>query len=92
MLCQTCGRPFDAGPAAGVVEQLRRHMDRWSYDATEVFFATCPNCGTRQIAEERRFFFSLLGARQAWNVVRAIPVVILVLLLYVLLTSSNLFR
>lgn len=92
MICAKCGRPFDAGPASGVVEQLRRHMDRWAYDSTEVFFATCPNCGLRQIAEGRRFFFSLLSARQAWNVVRLIPVLILLMLLYVLLTSSDHFR
>jgi hypothetical protein len=86
-VCKNCKTLFEVAPVPGVLEQIRRHQERWLYDSTEVLFVACPHCGTRQLASQRRFFWGLLSAMAFWNLLRAVPLVILLILMAVLFST-----
>jgi DNA-directed RNA polymerase subunit RPC12/RpoP len=60
--CSKCGRAFDLPELPSAFDRFFRRPERYVPPDRDLY-VTCPNCGTREIAQERRFLGGLAGPR-----------------------------
>jgi len=73
--CAKCGATFSLGRVPTVLERLTSD-ERYVPPDTDLY-VTCPNCGHRQLATERRFFGGRIGPKPLQYVLYAFAAIFL---------------
>lgn len=90
-VCEDCGATFRVQQLPSLTWRVFVSPDR--YVAPDVdLYVTCPSCGTRQLARNRRFFAELLGPRSAQVILYIFGVVFLTFILLAVLDGLGIVK